>query len=302
MLLVALAIDVIVGELPTAIHPVVWVGNLIRVCERRLPRNGKRALVAGIGMAIVIPAIAVCSSWFSLEALSAWPLAQAALSILLLTSSFSLRMLGREAQRVAWLLEQGRLGDARRRVSYLCSRDSSALSEGDVAAATIESVAENTSDAFVAPLFWFAVLGLPGAILFRTVNTLDSMIGYRGEYEFLGKASAKLDDILCWIPARITAGLLLISGPIFRGDFRRGLAVALRDGGLTPSPNAGRPMAAMGGLLGVRLDKPGVYLLSGEGREPNALAVSRSVSISRCACGLVVLILLSAETLAGDMG
>ena len=134
-----------------------------------------------------------------------------------------------------------------------------------VAAGAIESVAENASDSIVAPLFYFVLLGVPGAVAYRVINTLDAMIGYRGEYEALGKFAARLDDAVNWIPARLTAGLLLAAGLVLRLDVRGGSRILRRDGARTPSPNGGRPMAAMAGLLGVALAKPGVYVLGDAG-------------------------------------
>ena len=125
----------------------------------------------------------------------------------------------------------------------------------------MESVAENASDSAVAPLLFWAVLGVPGAVAYRAVNTLDARVGYRGRHEWLGKASARLDDLLNLVPARVTAALLLVAGLACGADARRGLAVLRRDGARTESPNAGRPMAAMAGLLGVRLEKVGQYQL-----------------------------------------
>jgi adenosylcobinamide-phosphate synthase len=136
-----------------------------------------------------------------------------------------------------------------------------------VVGTTVESVAENASDSFVAPLFYYAVLGLPGAVAYRAVNTLDAMIGYHGRYEYLGKASARLDDALNFIPARLTAALLLAAGALCGGDVRSGWRVLGRDGNATESPNAGRPMATMAGLLRVQLEKLGHYCL-GDATEP----------------------------------
>ncbi|HEX7487583.1 MAG TPA: cobalamin biosynthesis protein, partial [Anaeromyxobacteraceae bacterium] len=115
----------------------------------------------------------------------------------------------------------------------------------------------------VAPLLFWAVLGVPGAMAYRALNTLDARIGYHGEYEWLGKASARLDDLANLVPARVTAVLLLAAGALRGGDVRRGLATLRRDGARTESPNAGRPMAAMAGLLGVELEKVGCYRLGG---------------------------------------
>ena len=146
----------------------------------------------------------------------------------------------------------------------LVSRDATELSEPLVAAAAIESVAENTTDSFIAPWLAFALIGLPGAFAYRAVNTLDSMIGYRGEYEYLGKASARLDDLLNLIPARISAGLLLLAGAVSGSRVGQGWQTALREHRLTASPNAGWTIAAMAGLLSVSLEKPGNYLIGGE--------------------------------------
>jgi adenosylcobinamide-phosphate synthase len=147
-------------------------------------------------------------------------------------------------------------------------------------------VAENASDSFVAPVFFYALFGLPGAVFYRAVNTLDAMIGYRGRYEWLGKASARLDDALNWIPARITAALLLAGGAVMGLDARRGARILARDGALTESPNAGRPMAAMAGLLGVELTKAGHYRL-GDPLEP--LAPAQIDRAWRAVCAAAVL-------------
>ena len=168
---------------------------------------------------------------------------------------------------------------ARYSLRGLVSRDASELSEPLVAAAAIESVAENTTDSFIAPWLAFALLGLPGAFAYRAVNTLDSMIGYRGKYEYLGKASARLDDVLNLIPARISAFLLLLAGLISGRSVRQGWQTVMRERRVTASPNAGWTIAAMSGLLGVSLEKPSHYLIGGEYREPNAAAIGRAVRL-----------------------
>jgi adenosylcobinamide-phosphate synthase len=158
-------------------------------------------------------------------------------------------------------LGRGQLELARHKLRSLCSRDASALDEPSIVAATIESLAENASDSFVAPLFYYMLLGLPGVVFYRAVNTLDAMIGYHGRYEYLGKVAARVDDLLNLIPARLTAALLLAAGALTGKDPLRGLQMLRRDGRNTASPNAGRPMAAMAGLLGVQLEKRGDYSL-----------------------------------------
>jgi adenosylcobinamide-phosphate synthase len=156
------------------------------------------------------------------------------------------RMLRTEVQAVEQALQQS-LAAGRERLSWLVSRDVSALSEAGVRESAIESLAENLNDSVVAPLFWFVLLGLPGAALYRFANTADAMWGYRGVYrglrwEWAGKWAARVDDVLSWLPARLTAGLLLLVAGV------RGLRLAgalRKEAGKTPSPNSGWPMAAM---------------------------------------------------------
>ena len=259
-LVLALILDATLGEYPNALHPVVWMGKLISALERLAPARPVAQLVHGAMIALLVPSLfggaALLLGWVNLPE----PLVLL-LSVLLLKASLALGALGKAAMVEREALQRGDLAGAREGLRSLCSRDPSALDPGALAAGTIESVAENLSDSFVAPLFFYALFGVPGALAYRAVNTLDAMIGYRGRYEYLGKAAARLDDLLNWIPARLTAAALVLAGALRGQDARRGLRIWRRDGARTESPNAGRPMAAMAGLLGVRLDKPGHYQL-----------------------------------------
>jgi adenosylcobinamide-phosphate synthase len=152
----------------------------------------------------------------------------------------------------------------------------------------VESLAENTSDSGVAPLFYYAVFGLPGAVAYRAINTLDAMLGYRGEMEYLGQAAARLDDLANLIPARLTAGLLLVAGALDGSRLHDGIRILLRDGGRTASPNAGRPMAAMAGLLGVVLTKPGHYRLGDDIRPVTHRTIGRAWRLCAIATALAV--------------
>jgi adenosylcobinamide-phosphate synthase len=262
VLALALAIDLLLGEPPARLHPVVWIGRSIAGLERVLPRSGaRRQLVAGALLALLIPCAFAAAAAAVLALLAPWPLLQLTVAALLLKSAFALRALGRAAQVTRAALASGRVDDAREALRSLCSRDPARLDAPALVAATIESVAENSSDSVVAPLCYYALFGVPGAIFYRAVNTLDAMVGYRGRYEYLGKASARLDDLLNLVPARLTALLLLAAGALQRKRVARGFAILRRDGALTASPNAGRPMAAMAGLLGVQLEKAGDYRL-----------------------------------------
>jgi adenosylcobinamide-phosphate synthase len=284
----ALAIDVALGEPPSRLHPVVWMGTLTRALLRFAPATGPaRQLIAGAVIAVVVPAAAVGLAIASQQAPS--PLALV-LAIFLLTSTVAARALGDAARAVQGPLERGDLEIARHGLRSLCSRDPSALGPTELAAGAVESVAENASDSVVAPLFYYAVFGLPGALAYRAINTLDAMIGYRGRDEYLGKAAARLDDAANLIPARLTAALLLLAGAVTGRDLRRGWRVLRRDGATTASPNAGRPMAAIAGLLAVELEKPGQYRLGAPAAAPTAATIAaawRLVTIVFAAAALL---------------
>lgn len=286
VLIAALAVDVFFGEPPRAVHPVVWMGRAEGRLEAVALRMAPLAqLVAGGFIAVVLPAAFAIPSALLLWAAAPWPPVQFVLGVVLLKPMFALRELGRAARRVRDSLASGKLDQARHDLRSLCSRDASQLDPPLLVAGTVESLAENVSDSVVAPLFYYALFGLPGAVLYRAVNTLDAMIGYHGRYEYLGKAAARLDDILNFVPARLTALLLLLAGFACGADLTRGWQVLRRDGGRTESPNAGRPMAAMAGILGVELEKPGHYRL---GDPINGLATQtidaawRTVRVSAC--------------------
>lgn len=258
----AVAIDQVFGEPPAALHPVVWMGKVIALSERLARVRGRLAQLAlGAAIALAIPLAFAAAAWFAEGALRAHALLEIVIGAAILKTTFALRSLRRAVSSVRDQVEAGQIETARASLRALCSRDARALDGPALVAATIESAAENASDSFVAPLFWFSLFGLPGAMFYRTVNTLDAMIGYHGRYEWLGKASARLDDVLNWVPARLTAALLLIGGALVGLDAKRGARILRRDGAKTESPNAGRPMAAMAGLLGVELSKPGHYRL-----------------------------------------
>jgi adenosylcobinamide-phosphate synthase len=274
-LVAALLLDQLAGEYPAALHPVVWMGRLNSGLLRLAPASGWwRQLAFGALMTVAVVALWTAAAWLGLHFAASVPFAELILGVFLLKASFALRELGAAAERVRRAVEAGDISSARDALCSLCSRDPSQLDGEALLAASVQSLAENASDSFVAPLFYFVLGGVPGAVAYRAINTLDAMVGYRGPYEALGKAAARLDDLVNLLPARLTAGLLLLAGWLMRRDVAGGWRVLRRDGAKTPSPNGGRPMAVMAGLLGVRLEKEGAYAL-GDPRKALTPAVVR---------------------------
>ncbi len=263
---VAWALDALFGEPPNAWHPVAWLGRLLSAVGARLVAWPPTAAFAGGALAWLLIAVALgmSAAWVQrllAHASGAWPWLAVLATALLLKPCFAWRMLREEVAAVEIALADG-LQAGRARVGRLASRDVSQLDAYAVRETAIETLAENLNDSLVAPLFWYVVAGLPGAVVYRFANTADAMWGYRGRWEWAGKWAAHADDLLSWLPARLTA--LLLAPRWVLGAYPRLRAEAKR----TPSPNGGWPMAAMALQLGVRLRKPGVYALNAEAAFP----------------------------------
>lgn len=308
--LLALAIDRWYGEPPAAWHPVVWMGRLLGALGRHIapptsahmpPQSANlpraRPFVLGalawtLG-AVLVTGLALALQTLFWHTLPAWA---CALTLgLWLKPLFAWRMLHDEVGAVEAALQQS-LVQGRERLSWLCSRDVSQLTEAQVRETAIETLAENLNDSVVAPLFWFAVAGLPGAALYRWANTADAMWGYRGErggcdWTWAGKWAARADDVLSWLPARLTGvALMLLSSHHSRQRWGQWW----RETGITPSPNGGWPMAAMALALGVQLGKPGVYVLNASAPPPCAPDTARAQRLA----GAVVVVIVGMAGLA----
>jgi adenosylcobinamide-phosphate synthase len=283
-IILALLFDLLFGDPPNRFHPTAWMGNLIAFlmrCRRRL--RGNRTAEFSFGVFII--AIGVTLSVFAgfilshitdyvlrltnlqspitIYHLPITTIIQTFLTAAFLKLTISLRGLDRAAKEVQSALQKNDLPEARRLLSWhLVSRDTSQLNESQVAAAAIESVAENSSDGIVAPLFFFALGGLPAAFAYRFINTADSMLGYRdAEREWLGKFPARLDDVLNFIPARLAGLFIMLAAPLCGASLTGAWKILWRDSHQTASPNAGIPMSAMAGALNVELEKIGLYKL-----------------------------------------
>ncbi|WP_416400409.1 adenosylcobinamide-phosphate synthase CbiB [Alicycliphilus denitrificans] len=299
-LLLALAIDRWWGEPPAALHPVVWMGRALGACGARVApaqATGRDlwsfwlAVLVWCALTAIVLVVSGALQWAALAYLPAWG---AALALgLLLKPLLAWRMLRREVLAVEAALGES-LEAGRARLAWLVSRDVRQLDAAAVRESAIESLAENLSDSVVAPLFWFVLLGLPGAALYRFANTADAMWGYPGMrggryWQWAGKWAARADDALSWLPARLTALLLWLAA---RGGVRWGVLRALARA--TPSPNGGWPMGAMALALGVRLSKPGVYVLNAAGRTARAEDTRRAVELASRSIAVLIPLLLAA--------
>ena len=286
----ALLLDAVFGEPPEAVHPTVLMGRLISAFEKRALalRSPESRRLAGIALALSIPSLVFVSARIVLGAVPGklrWMVGTA-----LISTTLSMRGLGEVARDVERGLLDGRLEEARALVGHFVGRDTDDLSEPEVCRAALESVAENTSDGVVAPMFYGLLFGAPGALAYKAVNTLDSMVGYRQPpYADLGWASARLDDLANLAPSRLT----MLSVAVISERPLRTLLSALRYGPLTASPNAGMVEAAFAGALGVRLGGANAYggalregPVLGDGYPPEPEDIRRAVRLMRRCCAL----------------
>ncbi len=298
ILVLAVVIDQLIGEPPALVHPVVWMGKVIAVLERLSPRGSVGQLGYGAFMVMVVVATFGLATYYVLDWLRAWNVvAYVIAGAFLLKTNFAIRELRHAALRVLTSLKAGQLDAARTHLRHLVSRDTSKLDEPLVVAATVESVAENVTDSFLAPLLYFLILGVPGAVAYRAINTLDSMIGYRGEYEYLGKPAARLDDLINFVPSRLGGALTVVASWLSQADAVRAWRVMLRDHALTESPNAGWTMSAMSGALGVQLEKVGHYRLGDPLTDLSPLKISHAVNIMYVVAALALSASLLVEVL-----
>ncbi|GLZ35875.1 cobalamin biosynthesis protein CobD [Lentzea sp. NBRC 105346] len=284
-LLLGVAADAVFGD-PKRFHPVAAFGRAAAGLEQRVYRDHhvagaaySAALVGGTVLAGVVVERASRRRWW-LQALTTGLVTWAVLGG---------RSLAAEGTAMGRELDSGDVDAARARLPHLCGREPSRLDSLGLARATVESVAENTSDAVVAPLLWGSVFGVPGLVGYRAANTLDAMVGHRSpRYRRFGWASARLDDLANLLPARVAAVLTVFGAPVVGGSASQALETWRRDGSAHPSPNAGQVEAAFAGALEIRLGGRTVYghgaeerPVLGHGRQPDSGHVTRAVELSR---------------------
>lgn len=291
------------GEPPAWAHPVVAMGRYLGWLGPALTRLPAGAAFAGGALAWLGGAGVVAVLAWGMEAMPGAAIGGGAAAIVLHAVALGLmlkpllawRMLHDEVSAVEQALAVS-LAEGQRRLQRLVSRDVTVLNEAAVRESAIESLAENLNDSLVAPLFWFAVGGLPAAAVYRFANTADAMWGYRGRWEWAGKWAARADDVLSWLPARLTALLLCGAARVWPGG-RRMRDEARR----TPSPNGGWPMGTMALLLEVSLRKPGVYALHASARPPVAHDTAKALRWAGGAAWLAALVCTLAGTLIAMM-
>jgi adenosylcobinamide-phosphate synthase len=286
VIILAVALDWLWGDPPNRFHPLLLMGRWLEGGRRLSPSGHRFWFGAGWTLGGIL-----------LFSLPLWKVEQKKLHPssfillpLLLKPIFAYRNLRRAVLRVAEALHSGDLVEARRLLSWhLVSRDTRGLSEAEVAGAAIESLAENLTDSLTAPLLAYAAGGLPAAWGYRFINTADAMWGYRNaEFEWLGKFAARLDDVINWLPARLTGWLLVTAAWLGSEDARNAARTMLNQHGRTASPNSGWTMSAMAGALGVTLDKRGVYTLEGGPGRLDVTTMQRALRVADLGAGLVV--------------
>jgi adenosylcobinamide-phosphate synthase len=262
--------DIVCGDPQWMPHPVRLFGVLTNVGERAsraMARSDRGLLIAGAIVAVAVTLLASGGSWFVVTAVTRWSsLAGGVVTVYLAYSTLSLRGLDQAGCEVIEFLKRGQLDSARSSLGMIVGRDTGHLDEKEIIRAVVETVAENSSDGIVAPLFYLAVGGIPAAFAYKAINTMDSMIGYKSDrYLCFGRIAARLDDLVNFLPSRLTAAFVILASGFLHSRWKKAFRIVLRDADLQPSPNSGYPEAAFAGALSVRLGGTNFY----EGRKSN---------------------------------
>ena len=282
ILLIALLIDFIFGEVPDRVHPTVWMGKVITFLKPRIrdvnPVDEKLngALLVLFVMAVfAVPAYVIL---FWTKQLLGW-LPYIIVAAVMLKMTFAVKCMSQYTIPIAKAIEKGDVDKAKGLLQYIVRRDPATLNERLVISAAVESIAESTTDGVTSPLFYFALFGVPGAFAYRVVNTLDSMVGYKDEaHANIGWFSANLDTVANYIPTRITASLMVVAAMLLRENWKESYMIMKRDRRNMPSVNAGWTISAMAGALSTQLEKPGHYKV-GNGDGLSQMHIKRALRI-----------------------
>jgi adenosylcobinamide-phosphate synthase len=281
-MILAMAIDWVFGEPPERFHPTVWMGKYILKVEKQALKRKSKKTRRVLGAVLAISTILLFTvPTYIIEMILVILIGNTTYIIfasIALKTTFAVRCMHQYNKNLCSAIERGRLEDARQQMTLLVRRDPWKLDQKQMISASVETISEGIVDGVISPLFYFSLLGLPGAVAYRAVNTLDSMIGYKDPtYIDLGFFSAKLDTAANYIPARITSLFLVVSALILGEDAMKSLQILRRDHSRTESLNAGWSMSAMAGALGLELEKRGYYKLGDSDEELSTNHISRAL-------------------------
>ena len=295
----ALLLDFLVGDPKTKYHPTAWIGKLIASLVPFTKSNSiRKELIGGILLVSVI-VVTVCTvlvvldigiSLLTIDIVSL--IVSIAVGSILLKTTIAIRGMQKHALAVVDAVEKGDLGSARNHLSMIVKRDTKNLDKNHILSGVLESVSENTVDGVTGPLFYYAIFGLPGAFVYRAINTVDSMIGYKTTlFKNVGWFGAKCDTVLNYAPSRLT-GLVMILGALILGyNWKESLYIMRRDSGKLESTNAGFPMAALAGALGTRLEKMDYYTIGNGSIEFTKSHIISAVTLMKVSsilfCGII---------------
>lgn len=287
----AVFIDLLIGELPSKIHPVVWMGQSIYFLKPYLLKLQNK--LSGFVLTIILSVFFVLSSIIILYLISSNHIIYILVSVILLSTTFSIKMLISTSKDVATNLSSNS-EKARKKVSYLVSRDTKNLDDSQLISATIESLTENITDSITSPILFYFILGVPGAMFFRLVNTLDAMVGYKNEENaVIGWFPAKLDDILNYVPARVTGLIIVIAAFLLRMNWKNSFKIMIRDARNSPSPNSGFTMAASAGALEIELEKPNVYKIGDNNKNLTIETIHNAIKLTKMTVFLFLIFSIS---------
>jgi adenosylcobinamide-phosphate synthase len=261
----AFLIDVIFGEVPDRFHPTLWMGQIAGRLKPKLRSNNPQIeKIKGVFLCLGLLALFVGPTCFGLF----WArelfgsLVYVIVSAFVLQTTFAIKCMKQYTLPVAEAVEKNDFETAKKYLPFIVRRNPKGLTSRHIISAAVETIAEGTTDGITSPFFYFALFGVPGAVAFRVINTLDSMVGYKDEEHInIGWFSASMDTLVNYIPTRLTALLMVASAFILRLDWKQSYKILSRDKNITASPNAGWTISAMAGALSVQLEKPGHYII-----------------------------------------
>ena len=296
IIIIAIIIDFLFGEFPTQIHPVVWMGKLIALLKSFIINY--RSKISGMILTMLTVFIFTLATYVLLYFSTINYIIYIFLSSIILTTTFAIKVLLSSAEGIRNDLNND-VNTARKNMSYLVSRDTTKLSSEEIISATVETLTENITDSVIAPLFYAFIFGVLGAVFYRVINTLDAMVGYKKpETIEIGWFPAKLDDILNYLPARITGMLVVIASVILKMDWRNSYKIIVRDARKPESPNSGYSMAAAAGALGIKLKKVGYYDIGDNINRLTTDKISDAILLTKVT---IVLFLLFAFLISGSI-